>query len=158
MGADRWGADPGGGRDPGGGAPSGNGAPAGDEVGIVERAREQLAKALRRGPGTAVQEQFRPAVLHQQLPAPAAGRERLPVPGRNADGHEPGAPASDEGRNEPAFGTKGETEGCVLDIAARYDVAVVAQAGSPDPEAGVRSVGPGGRFVSELPKAGPIRG
>ena len=95
-------------------------------------------------------------MLHQQLPAAAARRERPPVPRRHAHGHKPTVPAADQGRDEPAFGAKGKAKRGVLDIAPADHGAVLAKPGRADPQPRVRRVGMGCCRVGGLAEQAPV--
>jgi ribosome modulation factor len=55
--------------------------PSGRDVRTVERAREQLVNAMRRGIVAGIEEKARAAMFYQQLAAAAAWGERVPVAG-----------------------------------------------------------------------------
>ena len=67
-----------------------------------------MTKTLWRRPGAAVEEQARPAVLHQQLTAAPAWGERTTVAGGHADRYEPGTTAGEQSRDQPALGTESQ--------------------------------------------------
>ncbi len=92
-------------------------------------------------------------MLVQQLPAPAAGRQRAPIRGHADEGDKPPATPGVQRGHQPTFGAQREPVGSVLDVAADDDPGFAAgrpsrhvrraldQRGGAHPQTGVRRVG-----------------
>ena len=107
-------------------------------------------------PGVGVHQQAGAARLEQELPAAAAGQERLAVPGDHADrGERPAAGRVQRG-DQAAFGAQGEPVGRVLHVAAGHDPAVGGLARRSHPQPRVRRVGPLRRLGRGRPQCGPV--
>jgi hypothetical protein len=128
----------------------------GRDIRRAERPREQVTEPLWRRRRAPVHEEARAAVLHQQLPAAAAWRERAPVPGGHAHSDEPAVPASDQGRDEPAFGAEGEAKRGVFYVAPAHHGAVLAKPSRPYPQPRVRRVGTRRHCIGGTPEHVPV--
>jgi len=124
----------------------------------VESAGQQLLQAMRLAVCAGVHQQPRPTVLHEELTAPAAGRERFAVTGCHADRDQVRWPVADELRNEAALGAKCQPVRGVLHIAAGEHPPVGAEPCGPDLEPGIGCVRPGGGRVGSSPERSPVNG
>ncbi len=107
---------------------------------LVEGAGQQLAHRTRRA--VAVDEAVRPAVLPQQLPAPAAGHHRLAVAGHGDDGDEPAAAASRASADtSPHSAHRSSPYEAFSTLQPAHDPSVVGEPGGADVEVRVRRVG-----------------
>ena len=95
-------------------------------------------------------------MLHQQLPAAPARRQRPAVPGDDADGDQAAATTGDQGRDEPALGAEGEAEGGVFDVATGDDPTVVTQPGGSLKQMQVFLSGPSEFKVIEIDDRGRV--
>jgi hypothetical protein len=71
-------------------------------------------------------------MLHQELPASTARRQRTPVAGGHADGNQATVTTADQGRYEPTLSTQGQAKRSILHVARAHDMPVLAKPGRSD--------------------------
>src|SRR3954451_13048225 len=120
----------------------------------AEGERQHLGHRLRAVGG--VDEQVRPAVVPEQLPAPTARHQHIAAEVDTAKRDEPAAAGGVQRGDQPAFGAQPDAVRGVLDVAAGDDPAVVDERRGADRELRVWRVGTAHRLERGPAEPGPV--